>query len=161
MTLLMLSTMLSNKLSRRKKADEMRSSMDNTTHQMSTSVRERPHRSQITSTGTHRQSREPSVALLGMSQGETSRTESSRDSDSVWSPRKTETHNHEGAIRMGSETIRETQETVAWDLIPWMDDVVEKQRTHPALIALQAGTGLAFGFVIAFPLIQFVTWMAS
>ena len=62
---------------------------------------------------------------------------------------------------MGSETIRETQETVAWDLIPWMDDVVEKQRTHPALIALQAGTGLAFGFVIAFPLIQFVTWMAS
>lgn len=139
----------------------MRSSMDNTTHQMSTSIRERPHRSEKSSSRTHRQSREPSVALLGMSQSETSRTESSRDSEPLWSPRKAETHDHKGTLRMGSETIRETQETVAWDLIPWMDDVVEKERTHPAMIALQAGTGIAFGIVLSIPLIPFIEWLAS
>lgn len=62
---------------------------------------------------------------------------------------------------MGSETIRETQETTAWDLIPWMDDVIEKEHTHPAMIALQAATGIAFGIVLSLPLIKFITWVAS
>jgi hypothetical protein len=101
------------------------------------------------------------MALLGLPQSETSRTESSGDTESLWSPRSAETHNHGSTVPVGASEIRETQETVSWDLIPWMDDVVEKERTHPAMILLQAGAGLACGIALSYPIMRLVQWLAS
>lgn len=139
----------------------MRSAMDSSRDQMSPSLRERPHRVEVTSTRTHRQPRESSVALLGMSSGETSRTESVGDTESLWSPREAEAHHRRSIIPVGEGSVQETEDDVAWDEIPWMEDVIEKEHTHPAMLMLQAGCGLAAGIVLSIPLIPFIQWVLS
>lgn len=103
------------------------------------------------------------MALLGMSQSETPRTESLRDSDSVWSPRQAQTYDHTRALRMGSQEIRETQETTARPstdgVIYEMEDVIPKDPI--GLKIIQAVAGSIAGLVIGFGSCILTYWMFS